>query len=445
LARKARKSSARRGRPRSRLLLLGVGVVLLGVVIWLAQNGPSLRDGRGSNSSGRSARGDRDRDSNQGHADRAATGTTERTDSRAATFVDSDWDRLGLRFESEYLRLIRPGDHAALLRLTSRTLRGALEEIGVSRALIDERPLAAAAAGAGRAPVQWRIQVPPRASLYRINDAITQAMILLGGRSIRGSERPAQTLGTALDLRVGYGDRVTHAIVVEPSSQVDDADAKIAFVVLDADPQYENLYRSYVGSGVPFTFAVRPDLPVTGRVTRDLRRAKREIFLHLAMEPRGYPRVDPGKDAILLDLSQVEIEDRIARGLSTVNPARGVVSRLGGAAVNDADVMRAVLGELKRRNIPFVDAHGGGPSVVQEIGEEVGARTLTLGATLDGSGNTPAAVRARLKQLVQTAVQRGALIVTLHPSAVILGVLEDERDTLRAQGVDLVPASEIVL
>jgi polysaccharide deacetylase 2 family uncharacterized protein YibQ len=428
VARKTRKAPARRGRSRPRFLLLGVGAVLLGVVIWLAQNGPSLKEG--ARSPARPA------------AEKAANADA---DTRAAVFADSDWDRLGLRLQSEYLRLFRSGDHAALLRLTSRTLRGALEEIGVSRALIDERPLAAAVAGAGRAPVQWRIQVPPRASLFRINDAITQAMIVLGGRTIRGAERPAQTLGTALDLRVGYGDRATHAIVIEPSAQVSDADARIAFVVLDADPQYDNLYQSYLRSDVPFTFAVRPDLPTTGRLTHDLRRAKREMFLHLAMEPRGYPRVDPGKDAILLDLSQVEIEDRIARGLSTVAPARGVVSRLGGAAVNDADVMRAVLGELKRRDLPFVDAHGAGPSLVEEIGEEVGARTLTLGATLDGSGNTPAAVKARLEQLVRTAVQRGALVVTLHPSSVILGVLEKERDALRAQGVDLVPASEIVL
>ncbi len=436
MARKARKAPARRAKPRSRFLLLGLGALLLGVVFWLAQNGPSLRV---------EPLGGRGRDKDAGKASDADKRTAEITDNRAATFVDSDWDRLNLRAQSEYLRLIRPGDHAALLRLTSRTLRGALEEIGVSRAFIDERPLAAAAAGAGKAPVQWRIQVPPRASLFRINDAITQAMIVLGGRSIRGAERPAQALGTALDLRVGFGDRITHAIVVEPSAVMSDADAKIAFIVLDADPQYENLYRAYLRSPVPFTFAVRSDLPITGRVARDLKRAKREIFLHLAMEPRGYPRLDPGKDAILLDLSQVEIEDRIARGLSTVGTARGVISRLGGAAVNDADVMRAVLGELKRRDLPFVDAHGSGPSVADEIGEEVGARTLTLGATLDGSGNTPAAVRAKLRELVQTAIQRGALIVTLHPSAVILGVIEDEKDALRSQGVHVVRASEIVL
>ncbi len=411
--------------------------MLLAVVLWLARNGPSLHEN--------SVRGSTRPDASRNTQTTTSSDLSPSQDTRAATFVDSDWDRIVLRTQSEYLRILRPSDHAALLRLTSRTLRGALEEVGVSRALIDERPLAAAVAGAGKAPIQWRIQVPPRASLFRINDAITQAMIVLGGRTIRGAERPAQTLGTALDLKVGYGDRPTHAIIVEPSALVSEAGAKIAFVVLDADPQYENLYDSYLRSSVPFTFAVRPDLPTTGRVARDLRHQKREIFLHLAMEPRGYPRLDPGKDAILLDLTQVEIEDRITRGLSTVGTPRGVISRLGGAAVNDADVMRAVLGELKRRDLPFVDAHGTGPSVVEEIGEEVGARTQPLGATLDGSGNTPAAVRARLKQLVQSAMQRGAIIVSLHPSSVILGVLESERESLRTQGVDMVPASEIVL
>jgi len=422
--------------------------VTLGVVIWLAQNGPSLNDGVRSPARSGARTGDKAAASadNSSALERAADrDPTAAEEARLVALVDSDWDRLGLRLQSEYLRLIRPGDHAALLRLTSRTLRGALEAVGVPRALIDERPLAATAAGAGKAPVQWRIQVPSRASLFRINDAITQAMILLGGHTIQGRERPAKTLGTALDLRVGYGDRVTHAIVVEPSSQVSDTGARIAFLVLDADPQYDNLYQSFLESDVPFTFALRSDLPTTGRIAKDLRRAKREVFLHLAMEPRGYPRIDPGKDAILLDLSRVEIEDRIARGLSTVGPARGVVSRLGGAAVNDADVMRAVLGELKRRDLPFVDAHGNGPSLAEEIGEEVGARTITLGATLDGSGNTPASVRARLDQLVRTAIQRGALIVSVHPSAVILGVLEKERAALKAQGIDVVPASEIVL
>ena len=413
--------------------MIGIGVVLLGVVIWLAQNGPSLKPARHDEAPRESRRGD------PGAGDDASAAE----DARNSLVVDSDWDRLRLRVTSEYLRLFRGDDRAELLRLTSRTLRGALEQVGISRDRIDERPLPVA--GTGRAPVHWRIQVPPRASLPRINDAVTQAMIILGGRVLRGAERPAQVIGVALDLRVGYGDRVTHAIAVEPSPSVVDAGAKIAFVVTDLNRDEEAVYSAFLKSGIPFTYAIRPDRPGAARDAKALRGAKREVFLSLAMEPRGYPRTDPGKDAILLDLSRIEIEDRIARSLSAIGTTQGVISRLGSAAVNDADVMRAVLLELRHRDLPFIDAHGAGPSVAEQIGEEVGARVLTLGGNMDGAGGTAAAARARLKQIAAAATQRGAMVISIRANAVLLTVLEAERENLRAQGLEIVPASEIVL
>jgi hypothetical protein len=163
------------------------------------------------------------------------------------------------------------------------------------------------------------------------------------------------------------------------------------------------------------------------------------------MEPRGYPQVDPGKDAILLDLSQVEIEERMNRCLAAIGPSQGIITRMGGAAVNDPDVMRAVLGEVKRRNLVFVDAHGGGPSIVEDLGEQMGARTLTLGGSFEGAGSSPAAVRARLKQLLALASQHGTLVVGVKPTPVILSVLEAERSKWGAQGIEVVPASRLVL
>ena len=363
----------------------------------------------------------------------------------APLIVDSDWDRVRLRMQSEYLRTLRPGDRAALYRLTSRTLRGALEQVGIDRHRIDERPAATKAPGAAYAPVQWRIEVPRRASLFRINDAVTQAIETLGGHVLRGEERPARTLGLALHLKLGYGNQVTHAIVVEPADSLFDADARIAFIVVDADPESEKLLTAFLASRVPFSFAVRPDMNGAAGLARRIRAARQEVLLHLPMEPRGYPRVDPGRDAILLDLSRIEIEDRIGRCLTRVGPVRGVVSRYGSAALNDPDVMRAVLGDLRRRDLPFLDAHGPGPSRTEEIAEETGARALVTVASLDGSLRTPAAARARLKEVVDRASQRGAVAVTLRPNALLLTVLEAEQPKLRERGVEFVPASRLAL
>jgi len=377
--------------------------------------------------------------------------------------LDSDWNRLRLRAESLYLRTVRANDRAPLLRLTSRTLRAALEEIGIDKSRIEERvnPTAAttaaavpfaptvavarAAAAANTAPIQWHIEVPRRASLYRINDALTQAIELLGGNVLRGVERPAPLAGVLLDLRLGFGNQVTHAITVEPSEQVADPGAQIAFIVTDLDRSPIKLYRAFMKSPLLFSVALRPDKGEAARIGKEVRQEHHEVLLHLPMEPKGYPRVDPGKDAILLDLSRIEIEDRISRCLSAVGPVQGVVSRLGSAALNDPDVMRAVLEDLKRRDLPFIDAHASGPSMVEEIGEETGARTLLVGGSLDDDKGTAASVRARVKEITTAAIQKGSVIVMVRPSALVLDILESELPKIKAQGVELVPISRVTL
>jgi polysaccharide deacetylase 2 family uncharacterized protein YibQ len=219
-----------------------------------------------------------------------------------------------------------------------------------------------------------------------------------------------------------------------------DPGAQIAFIVTDLDRSPLKLYRAFMKSPLLFSVALRPD-GEAARVAKEVRQEHHEVLLHLPMEPKGYPRVDPGKDAILLDLSRIEIEDRITRCLSTIGPVQGVVSRLGSAALNDPDVMRAVLEELKRRDLPFIDAHTTGPSMVEEIGEETGARTLLSGGEIDDEKGTAASVRARIKELTAAAVQKGTLIVMVHPSPLVLDVLESEISKMKAQGLEMVPVS----
>ncbi|MGE5176980.1 MAG: divergent polysaccharide deacetylase family protein [Hyphomicrobiales bacterium] len=412
--------------------MMGIAVVLVGVAIWLAQHRPTMKP----------------RSAPDATSESAATAASDAADptglSATPIVVDSDWDRLRLRLESEWLRLFRAGDRAAILRLTSRTLRGALEDVGITRDRIDERPMAAVTAGAGKAPVSWRIQVPPRASLFRINDAVTQAMMVLGGHVLHGAERPGQRVGTALDLRVGYGDRVTHAIAVEPNTELADTDTRIAFIVTDLPRDSTAMVKAFLNSPIPCAIAIRADAPGAGRLARDARDARRPVFLELPMEPRGYPANDPGRGAILLDQSRIEIEDRITRALSALGPVSGVVSRYGSAAVNDRDVMRAVLGELRGRRLPFVDAHGAGPSLTEEIGEEIGARTITLGGVLEGGSASPATLRARIKSVTEAASQRGALVVAVRAGTPILSALEAARATWTQQGIEAVPATELI-
>ena len=137
------------------------------------------------------------------------------------------------------------------------------------------------------------------------------------------------------------------------------------------------------------------------------------------------------------------MEDRIQRALSALAPVSGVVTRMGSAAVNDPDVMKSVLGELRRRDLPFLDAHGPGPSVVEEIGEHLGARTATVGGSLDGA--TAASVKTKLPAIVESAIQRGVIIISIRANGAVLTALEAERSGLAARGVEMVPVTSLIL
>ena len=54
-------------------------------------------------------------------------------------------------------------------------------------------------------------------------------------------------------------------------------------------------------------------------------------------------------------------------------------------------------------------------------------------------------MRARVKELTEAAVQKGILIVIVHPSPLVLDVLESEIPKMKAQGLEMVPISRATL
>ncbi len=83
--------------------------------------------------------------------------------------------------------------------------------------------------------------------------------------------------------------------------------------------------------------------------------------------------------------------------------------------------------------------------MVEEIGEETGARTLLAGGSIDDDKGTAASVRARVRELTSEAIQRGTLVVMVRPSALVLDILESELPKMKAQGLELVPISRVAL
>ena len=81
---------------------------------------------------------------------------------------------------------------------------------------------------------------------------------------------------------------------------------KIAIIVDDIG--YNPLpMEELIKIDAPLTFAILPYCPYSISSAEDLHKAKREILLHLPMKPLSYPRINPGKGALLLRMDREKL------------------------------------------------------------------------------------------------------------------------------------------
>lgn len=171
---------------------------------------------------------------------------------------------------------------------------------------------------------------------------------------------------------------------------------------------------------------------------------RREVILHLPMEPLGYPDPDPGPLALMRGMDQVAIAGLLDRTLAVVPTARGLNNHMGSAATADTVTMAALMRELRRRGLFFVDSQTSPNSVAYGEAVAAGVPALRNRIFLDHDEPEPTVVRQRLAELAQAARARGFAVGIGHPHAVTAQVLAAEIPRLQAEGVRFVTVSELL-
>lgn len=180
--------------------------------------------------------------------------------------------------------------------------------------------------------------------------------------------------------------------------------------------------------------------------SRDLaRRAKaggHEIWLSVPMQPKSYPRVSPGKNALLTGESGGENLRRLEWALARVDAPVGVTNMMGSAFTEDTAAMRPVLGALKAKGLGYIDARSSGKSVGEAEAKAIGIPTATNDRFLD-EPETAANIRRNLDDLVATARRRGHAVGYARPAPETIRQIEAWAKDLEAKGVTLVGASVV--
>jgi len=144
---------------------------------------------------------------------------------------------------------------------------------------------------------------------------------------------------------------------------------RMAIVIDDFGYAPTELVRRLCAQSIPFSAAVLPFQEYTQQSAQILHDARKEIMLHLPMEPVGYPGPgkDPGPEAVMYDLSEAEVRARVRKALLEVPWRKGVNNHMGSRITPDTKRMTWILQEIKRSGCFFVDSRTEKDSVAFDV------------------------------------------------------------------------------
>ncbi len=166
---------------------------------------------------------------------------------------------------------------------------------------------------------------------------------------------------------------------------------------------------------VAFSVAVLPYQEYSRESADISHRLGKEVMLHLPMEPIGYPGPgrDPGPHAILFNLKEAEVRQRVRQALDEVPHRVGVNNHMGSRITPDRERMGWVLQEIKARKYFFVDSRTEKDTVAYDVAQKLGVPTAERRVFLDDDKAFPE-MEKQWQRALALAAKDGSVIIIGH-------------------------------
>lgn len=203
------------------------------------------------------------------------------------------------------------------------------------------------------------------------------------------------------------------------------------------------LMQAFLDLQLNITAAILPNVPHARAVAELAHADGREVLLHIPMEPQDYPAIDPGENALLVALSQAEVQQRLRSYLQTIPWVVGANNHMGSRFTENREGMREVLQILKEQGLFFVDSRTTSDSVAIIEAKKIGIAHAGRDVFLDNDINEED-IRRQIRKLVKIAIAEGSAIGICHPHLETVAALKKEVPSFAAAGVTLVAVSRLV-
>ena len=165
---------------------------------------------------------------------------------------------------------------------------------------------------------------------------------------------------------------------------------------------------------VPVAFSIWPDSGSREAVLKIAKAHSREILIHLPMQPKGYPKVEPGKHPLLVTMTADQVRDAVHRAVERVPGAIGLNNHMGSQFTENSFGMHAALQAMKDKGLFFLDSRTTAETVGEREAKRIGLRFYKRDVFLDNEQNV-SAILHQLRQAEALARSKGQAIAIGHP------------------------------
>jgi uncharacterized protein len=190
------------------------------------------------------------------------------------------------------------------------------------------------------------------------------------------------------------------------------------------------------------TFAVLPFCAHSREAAEMFHKAKREILLHLPMEPVSYPREKPGEGALFTDMNDEEIIFQLKKDIAAVPYVSGVNNHMGSKFMTDEKKLALIFKELKKNKLFFVDSRTSADTKALIAAEKTGLPVAERKIFIDNNHDYKNIYNLLINLANDNDVPAQIIIGHAHPETI--RAIKDAVKVLREKGISIVPASQIV-
>jgi len=273
---------------------------------------------------------------------------------------------------------------------------------------------------------------------------IVQSLSAVATRNHLTQDSPTET-GDVLQFKFRHAGvpAVEIEIVTRAAARPDVAaknSARLAIIIDDLGSD-RAAAEAVFALGYPLTISILPNHEHSPDIAQEAHRRGFQVMLHLPMQ--SVANETPEAQELRSGMPAPEVAAMVDRFLQNVPDAAGVNNHQGSQATADAALMDELMPVLRDRHLFYLDSRTTAATVAYDTAQDFGVRSAFRNVPFLDDVAQVTAVRKELELALRGAREKGEAVAIGHPHAATLQALREVLPQAQAQGVRLVPASEL--